>query len=179
MPAKQPISEQLITYLDKCSEDDLIEEVLLPLFRQLGFHRITSAGHKDKALEYGKDIWMRYILPTQHVLYFGVQVKKGKLDAAGKNKGSNTNIAEIHNQLLMMLGHEILAQHRGGLSDGNHLWDHVPTIDGLGPSGGNAHCSERDEKRSKDQEYITVSSLVPKTLLNTLALLNLLDVHRD
>ncbi len=99
--------EQLLAYLDKCSEDELIEEFLLPLFRQLGFHRITSAGHKDKALEYGKDIWMRYILPTQHVLYFGVQVKKGKLDAAGMNKGSNTNVAEIHNQLLMMLGHEI------------------------------------------------------------------------
>ncbi len=102
--------EQLIAYLDKCSEDELIEEVLLPLFRQLGYHRITSAGHKDKALEYGKDIWMRYILPTQHVLYFGVQVKKGKLDAAGMSKGSNTNIAEIHNQLLMMLGHEIFDQ---------------------------------------------------------------------
>jgi hypothetical protein len=93
--------------LDKCSEDDLIEEVLLPLFRQLGFHRITSTGHKDKALEYGKDLWMRYILPTQHVLYFGSQVKKGRLDAAGINKGPNTNIAEIYNQLLMMLGHEI------------------------------------------------------------------------
>lgn len=102
--------EQLVTYLDKCSEDELIEEVLLPLYRQLGFHRITSAGHKDKALEYGKDIWMRYVLPTQHVLYFGVQVKKGKLDAAGTNKGSNINIAEIHNQLLMMLGHEIFDQ---------------------------------------------------------------------
>jgi len=99
--------EQLIASLEKCSEDELIEEVLLPLFRQLGFHRITSAGHKDKALEYGKDIWMRYILPTQHVLYFGVQAKKGKLDAAGMSKGSNANIAEIHNQLLMMFGHEI------------------------------------------------------------------------
>ena len=40
----------LAAYLDKCSEDELIEEVLLPLFRQLGFHRITAAGHKDKAL---------------------------------------------------------------------------------------------------------------------------------
>lgn len=99
--------EQLIAYLDKCSEDELIEDVLLPLFRQLGFHRITSAGHKDKALEYGKDIWMRFILPTQHVLYFGVQAKKGKLDASGMSKGSNANIAEIHNQLLMMIGHEI------------------------------------------------------------------------
>ena len=81
--------------------------MLLPLFRQLGFHRITAAGHKDKALEYGKDIWMRYTLPTQHVLYFGIQAKKGKLDASGVTKAGNANIAEIHNQALMMLAHEI------------------------------------------------------------------------
>jgi len=99
--------ERLVEYLDNCSEDELIADVLLPLFRQLGFHRITSAGHKDKALEYGKDIWMRYVLPTQHVLYFGIQAKKGKLDASGGSHGSNTNIAEIHNQVSMMLGHEV------------------------------------------------------------------------
>lgn len=97
--------EQLATFLDRASEDELIEEILLPLFRQLGFHRITAAGHKDKALEYGKDIWMRYVLPTQHVLYFGVQAKRGKLDATGATK--NANIAEIHNQVAMMLGHEV------------------------------------------------------------------------
>ena len=99
--------EQLIAYLDKASEDELIEEVLLPLFRQLGFHRITAAGHKDKALEYGKDVWMKYTLPTTHVLYFGLQAKKGKLDASGAPKAVNVNVAEIHNQALMMLGHEI------------------------------------------------------------------------
>ena len=98
---------QLTKYLSSCSEDELIEEILLPLFRQLGYQRITAAGHKDKSLEYGKDIWMRYILPTQHVLYFGIQVKKGKLDSAGVTKKSNANVAEIYNQLLMMLGHEI------------------------------------------------------------------------
>jgi len=97
----------LAAYLDKCSEDDLIEEVLLALFRQLGYHRITAAGHKDKALEYGKDIWMRYTLPTQHVLYFGIQAKKGKLDASGVTKTGNANMAEIYNQTLMMLAHEI------------------------------------------------------------------------
>lgn len=99
--------EELSHFLDSCSEDNLIEEVLLPLFRQLGFQRISAAGHKDKALEYGKDVWMRFVLPTQHVLYFGLQAKKGKLDAAGNTQGRNSNIAEIHNQLLMMLGHEI------------------------------------------------------------------------
>src|ERR1700757_5176731 len=63
--------------------------------------------HKDKALEYGKDVWMRFTLPTQHVLYFGIQAKKGKIDAAGSSRDSNRNIAEIHQQVLMMLGHEI------------------------------------------------------------------------
>jgi hypothetical protein len=75
----------LAVFLDKASEDELIADVLLPLFRQLGFHRITAAGHKDKALEYGKDVWMRYTLPTQHVLYFGLQAKRDKLDALARS----------------------------------------------------------------------------------------------
>jgi hypothetical protein len=99
--------EQLTLYLDNISEDTLIEEVLLPLFRQLGFHRVTAAGHKDRALEYGKDVWMKYTLPTQHVLYFGIQAKKDKLDAAGVSRIGHANVAEIHAQVTMMLGHEI------------------------------------------------------------------------
>lgn len=95
---------QLAAYLGKISEDELISDVLLPLFRQLGFHRMTVAGHKDKALEYGKDLWMKYTLPTTHVLYFGIQAKKDKIDASGV---SIANIAEIYNQVSMMLGHEI------------------------------------------------------------------------
>jgi hypothetical protein len=106
-PAEIDKRELLITYLDGCSEDELIEEVLLPMFRHLGYQRITSVGHRDKALEYGKDVWMRYKLPTEHVIYFGIQAKKGKLDSAGVTKSSNANIAEIHNQVLMMLGHEV------------------------------------------------------------------------
>lgn len=96
---------ELIQYLDTASEDDIIEEILLPLFQQLGFQRITSEGHKERILEYGKDIWMKYRLPTLHFLYFGIQVKKGKIDAAGRSRISN--VAEIHNQILMMLGHEL------------------------------------------------------------------------
>lgn len=96
--------DQLSGYLDTCSEDELIEDVLLPLFRHIGFQRITAAGHKDKALEYGKDVWMRFMLPTQHFLYFGIQAKKGKLDSSGV---STANVAEILNQVTMMIGHEI------------------------------------------------------------------------
>src|SRR6266566_141253 len=50
---------------------------------------------------------MKYTLPTQHILYFGIQAKKRKLDAAGVSKGSNVNVAEVHAQVTMMLGHEI------------------------------------------------------------------------
>lgn len=49
---------------------------------------------------------MKYTLPTQHVLYFGIQVKKGKLDTSGVTRGSKANVAEILNQATMMLGHE-------------------------------------------------------------------------
>jgi len=78
-PAEEKGLELLTKYLDSCSEDQLIEEVLIPMFRQLGFHRITAAGHKDKALEYGKDIWMRYTLPTQHFCILAFKQKKESL----------------------------------------------------------------------------------------------------
>lgn len=106
-PAELERRDSLSDFLAQCSEDELIEEVLLPLFRMLGFHRITAAGHKDKALEYGKDVWMKYTLPTLHVLYFGIQAKKSKIDAAGAAKSVGGNVAEIYNQVSMMIGHEI------------------------------------------------------------------------
>jgi hypothetical protein len=106
-PSELSRKAKLTSYLEKCSEDELIEELLLPLFRQLGFHRVTAVGHRDKALEYGKDVWMKFTLPTLHVLYFGIQAKKGKLDSAGMSKSGSSNIGEILNQVTMMLGHEI------------------------------------------------------------------------
>jgi glutamate carboxypeptidase len=72
------------------------------------------------------------------------------------------------------LGWQVVAEQRGGLSDGNWIWDFVPTLDGLGPSGGNAHCSERSEDGSKEQEYVDVTSFVPKATLNTRAIINLI-----
>ncbi len=62
--AERTRRNMLEAFLNTCSEDQLIEDVLLPLLRQLGFQRITAAGHKDKAQEYGKDVWMRYTLPS-------------------------------------------------------------------------------------------------------------------
>jgi glutamate carboxypeptidase len=64
-------------------------------------------------------------------------------------------------------------QERGGLSDGNLIWDAVPTLDGLGPWGDNDHCSERSADGSKVPEYVEISSFVPKALLNVIAILKL------
>lgn len=73
------------------------------------------------------------------------------------------------------LGMPVNLQERGGLSDGNLIWDAVPTLDGLGPWGDNDHCSERSADGTKMPEYVEVSSFVPKALLNTLAILNLAE----
>lgn len=62
---------------------------------------------------------------------------------------------------------------RGGLSDANHLSLLGPTLDGLGPFGGNAHCSERTADGSKLPEYVDPASFVPKAVMNALALLGM------
>ncbi len=77
------------------------------------------------------------------------------------------------------LGMRLAQEQRGGLSDGNMLWEHFLTLDGLGPAGNNAHCSERSPDGSKDQEYVLVSSFTPKALLNTTAILSLLEGNSE
>lgn len=72
------------------------------------------------------------------------------------------------------LGMHVIPEERGGLSDGNLLWRHQPILDGLGPTGANAHCSERSSDGNKDQEYAEISSFVPKALLNTFSIMRLL-----
>jgi glutamate carboxypeptidase len=62
---------------------------------------------------------------------------------------------------------------RGGLSDANHLSHLGPTLDGLGPFGGNAHCSERSDDGSKLPEFVEPASLVKKAVMNALALVRL------
>jgi glutamate carboxypeptidase len=91
-----------------------------------------------------------------------------------RNTGTDSLYAswlQAANELGLSLG----LQERGGLSDGNLIWDAVPTLDGLGPWGDNDHCSERSADGSKLPEYVEVSSFVPKAMLNTVAILNLLQ----
>jgi glutamate carboxypeptidase len=74
-----------------------------------------------------------------------------------------------------LLGFTVHREKRGGLSDGNYFWDKIPTIDGLGPSGSNPHCSERSADGSKEQEYAVISSFIPRAILNSMALLHMVE----
>ncbi|MCC6606085.1 MAG: M20/M25/M40 family metallo-hydrolase [Anaerolineae bacterium] len=96
----------------------------------------------------------------------------------GRNDATD-GLYAIWQQAGAELGFTVLPEERGGLSDGNHFWQRIPTLDGLGPSGGNAHCSERSADGSKDQEYVLVTSFVPKATLNTMALLDLIGAFDE
>lgn len=86
-------------------------------------------------------------------------------------------LLQIWQEAGTIVGLQVAQEERGGLSDGNYFWDAIPTLDGLGASGGNAHCSERSGDGLKDQEYVQPGSLVPKALLNSVGLLRLWQEH--
>jgi hypothetical protein len=97
--------QRLAAFLDTASEDQFIEKVLVPLFQRRGFRRVSPTGHKEKSLEFGKDLWMKYQLPTSHWLYFCAQVKKDKIDSSGT--GGNHNVATVLTQARMAIDHPI------------------------------------------------------------------------
>ncbi len=72
-------------------------------------------------------------------------------------------------------GQPIAQEQRGGVSDGNYLWHSVPTLDGLGPYGDNAHCSEQTPDGSKQQEYVDIGSFVPRAAITAQAIMKLVE----
>lgn len=92
-------------FLDSATEDDFTMLLLKPFFEGCGFQRVTVLGHHEKILEFGKDLWMKFKLPTGHCLYFGAQVKRTKLDARGGS--GDANIATVLDQVRMALDNPI------------------------------------------------------------------------
>ena len=92
-----------------------------------------------------------------------------------RNAGDGSAVRVLARRRAKELGYPTNLQERGGLSDGNQIWDAVPTLDGLGPWGDNSHCSERSADGSKLPEFVERSSFVPKAAANTLAILKLLS----
>jgi glutamate carboxypeptidase len=88
------------------------------------------------------------------------------------------SLFELWTQAGTELGLAISPERRAGLSDGNLLYDALPTLDGLGPWGDNDHCSERSADGSKLPEFVVISSFVPKAMLNVAAILKLVQESR-
>jgi len=65
---------------------------------------------------------------------------------------------------------KLTAGTRGGLGDANYLGQHYPTLDGLGPRGGNAHTVERTADGFSITEYVEPDSFLTKGLINFFAL---------
>jgi glutamate carboxypeptidase len=91
-----------------------------------------------------------------------------------RNTGTDC-LYQLWSEAAGQLGTSTTAEERGGLSDGNLLWQSFPTLDALGPTGANAHCSELSADGSKEPEYVLVSSFIPRTVLNTMAILKLVE----
>ena len=85
------------------------------------------------------------------------------------------HLFSVWEEAASVAGMRIVPEQRGGLSDGNWLWHRVPAIDGLGPLGGNEHCSGGPGKDRIGQEFVITGSLAPKAALNALALVILLQ----
>jgi glutamate carboxypeptidase len=102
-----------------------------------------------------------------------VQIERDSMPwIAGEGSGSLLKTWQLSGK---DVGLEVISKRRGGLSDANGLWRFAPTLDGLGPSGGNAHSSQRSADGLLVPEYIHVPSVTPKTLLNCLAILRLIE----
>jgi glutamate carboxypeptidase len=93
------------------------------------------------------------------------------------NAGTDSLLA-LWQRTAQELGLRVEAEQRGGLSDGNVLWDCFPVLDGLGPRGDNCHCSEQSADGSKQQEWVDVTSFVPKAMLNVCALERLVAAEK-
>jgi hypothetical protein len=119
--SEQAQRAKVAAFLDSASEDEFTEMLLVPLFQRLGFHRVTPAGHKEKTLEFGKDLWMKFQLPTGHWLYFCAQIKRDKIDAGGTSPG---NAANVLTQVRMAIDHPIFDPE----SNRKVLLDHVFVI---------------------------------------------------
>lgn len=89
-----------------------------------------------------------------------------------RNDGTE-KLFKMWQQTAGKVGLSLVREERGGISDGNFICHAVPTIDGLGPNGDNAHCSEQSNDGTKQQEFLEVSSVIPKAALTTLGIMDL------
>ena len=86
---------------------------------------------------------------------------------------SSQKLTELWIRAGKQCGQPVSVGRRSGLSDANYFASHYPTLDGLGPRGGNAHTIVPDGSSVRITEFIDLASLQTKTLVNATAVLEL------
>jgi hypothetical protein len=67
-------------FLSSADEVTLLRDLVVPLFSRMGYKCVRADEHIDRSQEFGQDIReLKLRLPTGHLLYFVVQVKKQRL----------------------------------------------------------------------------------------------------
>ncbi len=94
--------------------------------------------------------------------------------AWGRNASTDALI-DIWTAAASRLGISLLAEPRGGLSDGNYLSRILPVLDGVGPFGLNGHTSERSADGSKMPESVVPESFLEMGAINVAGILDLLQ----
>jgi glutamate carboxypeptidase len=84
-------------------------------------------------------------------------------------------LIEVWMRAANRLGLALLAEPRGGLSDGNYLSQFLPTLDGLGPFGLHGHASERNADGSKLPEFVIASSFLEMGAVSVAAIRELMS----
>lgn len=92
----------------------------------------------------------------------------------------NKKISDLIKSVCEKQGRKLCVQElRGGTSDGNFMYDLLPTIDLLGPNGSNHHCSIQSPEKGQEQEYILKSSIIPQAELNIKLIQEIYLKYRD
>lgn len=94
-----------------------------------------------------------------------LNVEQTGASPAWPGDGGTLRLLDVFREAAMAQCASVVPERRGGLSDANYLAGVGPTLDGLGPSGGCAHCSERSADGSKTPEYVESGSFIPKAAL--------------
>ncbi len=84
--------------------------------------------------------------------------------------GTGKELLGLWEEAARMSGLRLTSGARGGLSDANYFSLHFPTLDGLGPRGGNAHSIAKIPSGAKIREFADLGSFTEKALINTMGL---------
>ncbi len=147
-PAEKKRREQLLAFLADASEEEFTEIVIVPLFQYLGYSRVKVKGHREKTMEFGKDLWMKFALPSEHILYFGAQVKIGRVHAAASEP--TQNVANILGQLKMLFEHPVF----DSVTNSKHLVDHAYLISSGEITEQARHLISEDLSRSMKRQIL-------------------------